>query len=81
MSLFKKLTFQGTLRQVFYLSEALSLPRTPYSPPFTPCIRVYSILIHTGKGEGELTREKVRGVLVHKAGRENTYMTDWISSL
>jgi hypothetical protein len=33
--------------------------------PLTHCIRVYSILIHTGKGgrgeRGELTRDKVRG--------------------
>jgi hypothetical protein len=34
----KKLTCKGTLRQVFYLSEAPS-------PPMTP-------LIHTGKGGG-----------------------------
>ncbi len=30
--------------------------------------RVYSILIHTGKGGGELTREKIRGAIVHKVG-------------
>jgi hypothetical protein len=31
---------------------------------------VYRIRIHTGKGRrvGELTREKVRGAIVHKAG-------------
>jgi hypothetical protein len=41
-------------------------------PPLTHCIRVYSILIHAekGAGEGKLTREKVRGALVHKAGRK-----------
>jgi hypothetical protein len=40
-------------------------------PPFTVhCIRVYSVLIHTGKGVGgeSSTREKVRGATVHKAG-------------
>jgi hypothetical protein len=57
----KKLTCKGTLRQVFYLSEAPSPPMTPYSP-LIHCIRVYSILIHTGKeGGGEITREKVEG--------------------
>ncbi len=55
---------------MFYLSVAPSLPMTPYSP-LTHCIRVYSILVpvRTGKGGGgELTREKVRGTIVHKAG-------------
>ncbi len=33
MSLSKKLTCKGPLRQVVYLSEALSSPMTPYSPP------------------------------------------------
>jgi hypothetical protein len=48
-----------------------SPPMTLYTPP---PIRVYSILIHTGKGEsgggGELTEEKVRGAIVHKAGQK-----------
>jgi len=38
--------------------------------PLTHCIRVYSILINTGKGwrrQESRTREKVRGVTVHKA--------------
>jgi hypothetical protein len=56
-----------------YLSEAFSPPMASYSSPpplraLTHCIRVYSILIHTGKG-GELTREKVRGAIVHKTDR------------
>jgi hypothetical protein len=76
----KQLTCKGTLRQVFYLSEAPSSPMTLYSHPYTLCIRVYSILIHTGRGWGELTREKVRGAMVHKAGK-NTNMTDCIFSL
>ncbi len=60
----KKFTSEGTLRQVFYLSKA------PFPlPPLTHCIRQYRILIHTGKG-GELTREKVRGALLHKDGRK-----------
>jgi hypothetical protein len=31
-------------------------------------VYVYSIPIHTGKGEEDLTRENVRGATVHKAG-------------
>ena len=64
MLLSKKLAFKGNLRQVVYLPEALLLPS-----PLTHCIRVYSILDHTGKGE-ELTRDKFRGAIVHKAGRK-----------
>ncbi len=70
----KKLSCKRILQQVFYLSEPLSPPMTPYPlPPFTHFIRVYSTLIRTGKGGrggGELTREKVRGTIVHKAGRK-----------
>ncbi len=66
----KKFTCKGTLRLLFYLSEGPSPSMTPYSPPpLTHCIRVKSILIHTGKGEEGLTREKVKGKL-HKAGRK-----------
>ncbi len=66
----KKITCKGTLRQVFYVSDALSpstvLRLTHTLPPLhTVLVYVYtdSILIHTGKGErgGELPREKVRG--------------------
>ncbi len=48
----KKLTCKETLRQVLYLSEAPSPPMgyDPYCHPLTHCIRVYSKLIHTGKG-------------------------------
>ncbi len=38
----------------------------------------YTVLLHTGKGgggEGELTREKVRGAIAHKTGTKNTNMT------
>ncbi len=51
----KKLTCKETVRQVFYLSEAPSPPMTPYPP---------------ARRGGELTGEKVRGALVHKAGRK-----------
>ncbi len=56
---------------MFYLYEAPSLPMTPYSG-------VYIILIHTwkGGGGGELTRDKVRGAIVHKAGQK--YQHDWL---
>ncbi len=46
----------------------LSVAQNPTIPILTHCIRVYSILIHKGKGGGELTREKVKGAIVHKAG-------------
>ncbi len=51
----KKLTWKGTLRQVFICLR----PRTP----LIHCLRVYSLLIHTGKGgmnqrEGESTDQK-----------------------
>jgi len=66
MSSSKKLTCKGDFAAGVYLSEA----QNPI-PPLTYCIRVYSILIHTGKGgrgEERGTREKVRGATVHKAG-------------
>jgi hypothetical protein len=51
----------------------MCLTEAPYFPMNTypiHCICVYSILIHTerGGGGGELTREKVRGAMLHKAG-------------
>ncbi len=46
MSLYKKFTCTGTSLQVFICLW----PRTPYPPPLAHCIRVYSILIRTGKG-------------------------------
>jgi hypothetical protein len=52
----KKLACKGTLRQVFYLSEAPSPPITPFS--LCPLhIRVGSILIHAGKG-GERANQR-----------------------
>ncbi len=44
-----KLTYKGTLWQVFIC--------LPEPPPLTHCIRVYSILIHTGK-VGELNQRE-----------------------
>ncbi len=62
-------TFKGTLRQVFYLSEALSPPMTTFFLPYTlyTCIQ-YTCLFTQGRG-GELTRENFREAVVHKAGR------------
>ncbi len=51
-----------------YLSEAPSPPMTPYSPSYTLYTCTYCILIQTGKGDVELTGEKVRGATVHKTG-------------
>ncbi len=70
----KRLTCRGTWREVF-----LSVwGPEPHAPPLKHCTRVYSILIHTGKvGWGESwTKEKVRGVTVHKMGRK--YQQDWL---
>ncbi len=56
---------------MFYLSKAPSPPMTPYFPPYTLySVYVYTVYLFTqGRGEGvELTREKVRGAIVHKAG-------------
>jgi hypothetical protein len=48
---------------------------SPQTPPLQ-IVYVYTVnIMHTGKGGwGELTREKVREAVVHKAGR-NTNMT------
>ncbi len=75
MSLSKKSTCRGTLRQVSYLSEAPSPPMTPYSPPYTlyTCKQnTYSLKEGGGMGV-ELTREKVRVAIIHKAGRKYMY--------
>ncbi len=67
----KKLTCKETLRQMFHLSEAPSPPMSQYSPPYTlyTCIQ-YTYSQREGGEEGDLTREKVRGAIVHKAGRK-----------
>jgi hypothetical protein len=57
-----KLTCKGTLRQVFICLR----PRTPYPPLYT----LYTVQYTYSHREGgeSLTREKVRGATVHKAG-------------
>jgi hypothetical protein len=69
----KKLTCEGTLRQVFICLR----PRNPSLNPLTHCIRVYSILIHTGKGgEGEEFNQREG-----KRGNRVEYSTDHIAGL
>ncbi len=73
MSSSKKTGLKRDFAVGVYLSEAPSPPTISYTlpPPLTHCkrVRVYCILIHTGKGGGKRrTREKVRGATVHKAG-------------
>ena len=47
-----KLTGKGTLRQVFYLSEAPSPPMAPYYPLYTMCACIqYTYLHREGGGE------------------------------
>jgi hypothetical protein len=46
----KKLTCKGILRQVFICLRPTPPSYDPMLPPLTHCIRVYSKLIHTGKG-------------------------------
>ncbi len=51
-----------------YLSEAFSPPLTEYHPPFHTVYVCTVYLFTQGGGGGELTRKKVRGAAVHKAG-------------
>ncbi len=60
MSSSKKIDLKRDFAAGVYLSEA----QDPVRPPHTQCIRVYSILIQQGKGEGG---EKGREATVHKA--------------
>ncbi len=71
MSLYKKLTCKGTMRQVFYLSKTPLLSYDPILPPCTLNTCKTDYLFTQGRGEGgELTIEKVRGEIVHKTGRK-----------
>jgi hypothetical protein len=52
------------------MSEAPS-PPMPHTPPLLHNVYVYTVYLFTegrGRGGGELTREKVRGAIVDKAG-------------
>ncbi len=72
MSLLKSWPVKGLCGRCFICLRP-PLPHTP--PPYTlyTCIQVY--LLTQGRG-GELTREKVRGAIVHKACRK--YQHDWL---
>jgi hypothetical protein len=75
----KKLTYKGTLRQVFICL----MPRTPYPPPPPPThfIRIYvqfTFSYREGKRGESWTREKGNS---SQSWIENTIMTDCISSL
>jgi hypothetical protein len=48
MSSSKKINMSSDFAAGVYLSEA----HNPVPPPLTHCVRVYSVLILTGKGEG-----------------------------
>ncbi len=76
----KKLTCKGTLRQVFYLSEAPFPPMTPYSPPaytlYTCKQYSYSHRERVGGGGG-VESNPVRSLKGHyKPGRK--YQHDWL---
>ncbi len=79
MSSTKKFDLYRDFAAGFYL-YAVQNPTPP--PPVTHCIRVYSILIHTGKrGRGELNQKKRLEGHNSQSWVENTNMTDCISSL
>jgi hypothetical protein len=69
----KKFTCTGTLRQVF-ICLRLRIPYPP--PPFTHCIRVYRILIHTGKGGGRFESERRKRGNSSQSWVESTNITD-----
>ncbi len=74
----KKLTCEGTFRQVFIRQRPRTSP--PCTLPLTHCISVYNILIHMEKRgmRGELNQPERRGVGQHftKLGRK--YQHDWL---
>jgi hypothetical protein len=52
-------------------------PHTPPPPPLTHCIRVYNILIHTGKGGGvELNQREGERGNISQSWVEKTVMTE-----
>jgi hypothetical protein len=57
MSSSKKIDLKRDFAAGVYLSEA----QNPIPPPHTHCVRVYSILIHTGKGRGGRVELERRG--------------------
>ncbi len=70
MSSSKKIDMYRDFAAGVYLSEALFPPMTAH-PPTPPQHTVYVYTVHLftqGRGEEELTKEKVRGATVHKPG-------------
>jgi hypothetical protein len=69
-----------TLRRVFICLR----PRTPYPPPLTHCVRVYSTRIHTGKG-GEVVRvgpeRRLEGQRLTKLERKYQYDRLYLRSI
>ncbi len=66
MSTSKNIDLKGTLWQVFICLRAQN--PIPLSPAHVFTVQ-FTVLIHSGKGVGgRVTREKVRGAAVHKAG-------------
>jgi hypothetical protein len=60
----EKLTCKGTLRQVFYLSQASSPSMSPYSSLSLHTVYVYTVYSFTqgrGEGGGELTEIRLDG--------------------
>ncbi len=68
------------LKRDFAAGVYLSEPRTPTPIPPTQCIRVNSILNHTGKGRELNQRERERDNS-SRSWVKNTNMTDSISNL
>jgi hypothetical protein len=79
MSSYKKIDLQMDFAAGFYLSE-VQIPIYPH--PITNCIRVCSILIHTGKGGGgKVEPERRLDANSSNSWVENTNTADGISSL
>jgi hypothetical protein len=65
MSSSKKFTCKWTLRQVFFCLR----PRTPYPPPLTCCIRVFT----QGRGKG--------GQLNQREGKRGNCSQSWVENI
>jgi hypothetical protein len=72
MSSSKKFTCIGDFAAGVYLSET----QNPIPPSHTHCIRIYSILIHTGKSGGGRVELERRGE--GQQGREQ--ITSWVAN-
>jgi hypothetical protein len=79
------MTCKGTLRQVFYIClRPLPSNDTIPLPPYTlyKCIQFTYSLREGREGSGrKLTREKVSGAMVHKAGRKYQHNCLYLQSI